>query len=225
MVMSAILVKEKEGSSADAPVSVCYRFVKMNPKFTGLAAALNRIVAKSTAKLSVAPMIRTKEQVEKILAEYNPGAEPVVIVPLPEAVFKGFNHYGTYNPALHTAADRAKTAEAVELAKTWWSQCNEPGEAWKELSQPDGSQFELGLQAYSVYDAKDRCGKAIAHCYMDATPSQVMAWYVMGLEGARAKPSAEKMLAAGKLWGCRGETPEPPLGLRGCTGSLCSQMC
>jgi hypothetical protein len=67
---AALLVKEKEGSDG-SPVSVCYRLTATNPKFTGLSSALNRIAAKAAAKLSVAPMISTKENVERILAEYK----------------------------------------------------------------------------------------------------------------------------------------------------------
>jgi hypothetical protein len=41
-----------------------------NPKFTGVAAVLNRIAAKAATKATVMPLISMKERVEKVLAEY-----------------------------------------------------------------------------------------------------------------------------------------------------------
>ena len=70
IITSALLVKEAETSTPSSPKSVCYRLSVSNPKFVGLAAALNRVAAKVSAKLNVQPMISTKEKVEKILAEY-----------------------------------------------------------------------------------------------------------------------------------------------------------
>ena len=70
IIMNAILVKEAETSTPSSPKCMCYRFTVTNPKFVGLAAALNRVAAKAAAKLNIQPMISTKEKVEKILAEY-----------------------------------------------------------------------------------------------------------------------------------------------------------
>jgi hypothetical protein len=70
VITSALLVKEAATSTPSSPKSVCYRLSVANPKFVGLAAALNRTAAKAAAKLNIQPMISTKEKVEKILAEY-----------------------------------------------------------------------------------------------------------------------------------------------------------
>jgi hypothetical protein len=70
IIMNAILVKEAETSTFSSPKSVCYRLNVTNPKFVGLAAALNRVAAKAAAKMNSQPMISTKEKVEKILTEY-----------------------------------------------------------------------------------------------------------------------------------------------------------
>lgn len=67
---AALLAKEKEGSGG--AVSVCYRLSNINPRFTGLASGMNKIVAKAAAKLAVPPMLITKENVELALKEYAP---------------------------------------------------------------------------------------------------------------------------------------------------------
>jgi hypothetical protein len=36
------------------------------------------------------------------------------------------------------------------------------------------------LEGYSAYDAANRCGKAMAHGFINATPKQVMAWVADG---------------------------------------------
>ncbi|GMI38656.1 hypothetical protein TeGR_g5775 [Tetraparma gracilis] len=83
---------EKEGSGG--AVSVCYRLSNINPRFTGLASGMNKIVAKAAAKLAVPPMLITKENVELALKEY-------ALKPLPEVAFKGFNLAGEYNNDEH----------------------------------------------------------------------------------------------------------------------------
>jgi hypothetical protein len=150
---------------------VCYRLSVLDPKFTGLAAALNRIAAKAAAKLTVAPMMTTKTNVEKIVAAYDPNAGPEL--PLAEVAFKGFDHNGEYSVAEHTDMDRAKKKEAEELLHDWWMQRMNPKMGWTEMLKEDGSRLDHGMSGYHAYDDETRCGRAMAHCFVNATPAQV----------------------------------------------------
>ncbi|GMI20413.1 hypothetical protein TeGR_g7083 [Tetraparma gracilis] len=67
--MSAFMVVEKPGSSGGSPVSVCYKMNVSDPKLSGVASLFGGVAATAAAKLNVAPMISTKETIEKILAE------------------------------------------------------------------------------------------------------------------------------------------------------------
>ncbi|GMI28795.1 hypothetical protein TeGR_g1842 [Tetraparma gracilis] len=164
---SAMLVTAKEGSSDEAPVSVCYRLSITNPKFTGVTAVLNKVAANTIAKINIAPLISTKEKVEKILAEYT---RPELS--LAEVTFKGFDHHGDFNPAEHTDLDRAKKAEAEGLVEAWWRGGMNPKMGWTELLKKDKSRLDHGMSGYYKYDAETRFGEAMAHCYVDATPKQ-----------------------------------------------------
>jgi hypothetical protein len=168
---SAMLVTAKEGSSDEAPVSVCYRLSITNPKFTGVTAVLNKVAANTIAKINIAPLISTKEKVEKILAEYT---RPELS--LAEVTFKGFDHHGDFNPAEHTDLDRAKKAEAEGLVEAWWRGGMNPKMGWTELLKKDKSRLDHGMSGYYKYDAETRFGEAMAHCYVDATPKQVMGY-------------------------------------------------
>jgi hypothetical protein len=174
IAMNIFLVKEKETSTSSAPVSSCYSFGSANPKFTGLAAVLNRVAAKTTAKVAVAPMLAMKEKVEKILAEYEPDAGPDL--PLAEVTFKGFDHNGEYSVAEHTDTDRAKKKEAEELLHDWWMQRMNPKMGWAEIFKEDGSRLDHGLSSYHAYDKETQSGRAMAHGYVNATPKQVMGY-------------------------------------------------
>ncbi|GMI53207.1 hypothetical protein TeGR_g7560, partial [Tetraparma gracilis] len=146
VAISAFLVMEKETSTSSSPVSVCYRLSVVDPKFTGLAAALNRIAAKAAAKLTVAPMLTTKTNVEKIVAAYDPNAGPEL--PLAEVTFKGFDHSGEFNTAEHTDMDRAKKKEAEELLHEWWMQRMNPKMGWTEMLKEDESRLDHGMSGY-----------------------------------------------------------------------------
>jgi hypothetical protein len=174
VAIGAFLVTEKETSTSSSPVSVCYRLGVVDPKFTGLAAALNRIAAKAAAKLTVAPMMTTKTNVEKIVAAYDPNAGPEI--PLAEVSFKGFEHNGEYSVAEHTDMDRAKKKEAEELLHDWWMQRMNPKMGWAEIFKEDGSRLDNGLSGYHAYDNDTRRGRAMAHGYVNATPKQCMGY-------------------------------------------------
>jgi hypothetical protein len=194
VVTSALLVKLKEGT-AHAPVSVCYRLVVLDPKVTGVASSLNKIAATWSAKLNTAPMLSVKENLEKLLAAYvcappppspPPPSNPPPFarspdegpeVPLAEVAVKGFDHSGKYNPAEHTDTDRAKKAEAEQLVHDWWMQRMNPKMGWTELLKEDKSRLDHGCNAYNMYDPESRCGKAMAHCYVSATPKQLAGYY------------------------------------------------
>ncbi|GMI53700.1 hypothetical protein TeGR_g4906, partial [Tetraparma gracilis] len=149
VAISAFLVKEKETSTSSSPVSVCYRLSVVDPKFTGLAAALNRIAAKAGAKLTAAPMMTTKTNVEKIVAAYDPNAGPEL--PLAEVTFKGFDHNGEYSVAEHTDEDRAKKEEAEKILHEWWMQRMNPKMGFEELLKEDKSRLDHGVSGYHAY--------------------------------------------------------------------------
>jgi hypothetical protein len=170
IIMNAILVKEAETSTPSSPKSVCYRLSVTNPKFVGLAAALNRIAAKASAKLNIQPMISTKEKVEKLIAEYNPDAG--LEIPLAEVTYSGFDYNKKYDASEHTNTDVAKEEEALKLVHKWWMSRMDPKANWAPIDDLD-----LDVTGISTYDAGERCGKAMAHCTINATPKQVMAYF------------------------------------------------
>ncbi|GMI54410.1 hypothetical protein TeGR_g4367 [Tetraparma gracilis] len=167
IVMNAFLVSEKETSTSSSPVSVCYNLVTSNPKFTGVATVLNRVVAKAASKANVAPLVEMKEKVEKILAEYDPDAGPEV--PIAEATFKGFDHHGRYDSGEHTDTDRAKKEEAEKLLHDWWMQRMNPKMGWTEMFKEDGSRLDHGLSGYHAYFADRGRTKALAAEVLDST--------------------------------------------------------
>jgi hypothetical protein len=97
---------------------------------------------------------------------------------LSEVTFKGFDHNGEYNPAEHTDMDRAKKEEAEKLLHEWWMQRMNPKMCWTEMFKDDGSRLDHGLSGYHAYDNESRCGRAMAHGYVNATPAQVAGLYV-----------------------------------------------
>jgi hypothetical protein len=97
--------------------------------------------------------------------------------PLSEVTFKGFDHNGEYDEAKHTDTDRAKKEEAEQLLHNWWMQRMNPKMGWTEMLQQDGSRLDHGVSGYNAYDHESRCGRAMAHCYVNATPAQVAGLY------------------------------------------------
>ncbi|GMI38661.1 hypothetical protein TeGR_g5775 [Tetraparma gracilis] len=159
---------EKEGSGG--AVSVCYRLSNINPRFTGLASGMNKIVAKAAAKLAVPPMLITKENVELALKEY-------ALKPLPEVAFKGFNLAGEYDEKEHTETDRLKGQEAKKLAHEWWMERMNPKKGWKAVLEENGERLDAGVEAVQRYNNDEHRGEAIAHCFVNARPSQVFGAY------------------------------------------------
>jgi hypothetical protein len=102
----------------------------------------------------------------------------VPLPPLSEVAFKGFDHHGQYSEAEHTDMDRAKKEEAEKLLNDWWMRRMNPRMGWEQLLKEDKSRLDNGLSVYHAYDDETRCGRAIAHCYVNATPAQVMGVYV-----------------------------------------------
>jgi hypothetical protein len=88
-------------------------------------------------------------------------------------VVKGFDHNSEYNPAEHTETDKARKAEAEALTHDWWMQRMNPKMGWTEVLKEDESRLDHGLSGYHTYDHESRCGRAMAHCYVNATPAQV----------------------------------------------------
>ncbi|GMI32629.1 hypothetical protein TeGR_g3095 [Tetraparma gracilis] len=145
--MSAFWAKPKPTSTPASPVSVCYYMTAANPKFTGVAAVLNRIAAKAATKATVMPLISMKERVEKVLADYDPDAGSV---PLAEVAFKGFNHNGEYDPSKLTEMDKAKKEEAEKLQHEWWMGRMNPKNKWVEMLKEDESRLDNGISGYHV---------------------------------------------------------------------------
>jgi hypothetical protein len=96
---------------------------------------------------------------------------------LSEVVFKGFDHNGEFNPAEHTDVDRAKKEEAEKVLHDWWMQRMNPKMGWTEMLQEDGSRLDHSMSGYHTYDHESHCGRAMAHCYVNATPAQVAGCY------------------------------------------------
>jgi hypothetical protein len=97
--------------------------------------------------------------------------------PLSEVTYKGFDHANEFNPAEHTDTDRLKKEEAVALTHDWWMQRMNPKKGWTEMHKDDGSRLDHGMSGYHAYDQESRCGRAMAHCYVNATPKQVAGYY------------------------------------------------
>ena len=92
-------------------------------------------------------------------------------------MFKGFDHTNEFNPAEHTETDKARKAEAEALAHDWWMQRMNPKKGWAEMLKDDGSRLDHGMSGYHAYDQESRCGRAMAHCYVNATPAQVSGYF------------------------------------------------
>ncbi|GMI54672.1 hypothetical protein TeGR_g1117 [Tetraparma gracilis] len=97
--------------------------------------------------------------------------------PLAEVAFKGFDHNGEFNPAEHTDVDRAKKEEAEKVLRDWWMQRMNPKMGWTEMLKEDKSRLDNGMSSYHKYDDETRCGRAMAHCYVNATPKQAAGYY------------------------------------------------
>jgi hypothetical protein len=106
---------------------------------------------------------------------------------LTEVVFKGFDHNGEYNTAEHTDADRSNKEEAEKLLHEWWMQRMNPKMGWTEMLKEDGSRLENGFSGYHAYDNETRCGRAMAHGYVNATPKQVMGYERRAASAASVK--------------------------------------
>jgi hypothetical protein len=97
--------------------------------------------------------------------------------PLSEVAFKGFDHNGEYNLAEHTDTDRAKKEESAKLLHDWWMQRRNPMMGWTEMLKEDKSRLDHSMSGYHTYDHESRCGRAMAHCFVNATPAQVAGLY------------------------------------------------
>ncbi|GMI53769.1 hypothetical protein TeGR_g8563 [Tetraparma gracilis] len=119
---------------------------------------------------------------------------------LSEVTFQGFDHNGEYNTAEHTDVDRAKKAEAEGLLHDWWMQRMNPKMNWIEMLKEDKSRLDHGMSGYHVHDKESNRGKAMAHCYVNATPAQVAGDWTLKLTDfgeARAQNMGGTMTSVG----------------------------
>jgi hypothetical protein len=92
-----------------------------------------------------------------------------------EVAFLGFNHNNEYNPAEHTDLDKQMLEEGKGIVAKSWNDRYNPSERWEEVLNEDGSKLDGGVTGFSKYDPITRCGYGVAHVFINAKPSQVMA--------------------------------------------------
>jgi hypothetical protein len=59
-----------------------------------------------------------------------------------------------------------------------------PKMGWKEILNEDESRMSKGVTSFVKYDHEARCGKGMAHCFVNATPRQICGWYAHDLTKA-----------------------------------------
>jgi hypothetical protein len=80
-----------------------------------------------------------------------------------------------YNEGEHDDVDKRKLQEGKTMIATAWNDRYNPAKGWEEFLDEDGSRPDGGITGFSQYDPITRCGTAISHAVIDATPTQVMA--------------------------------------------------
>jgi hypothetical protein len=166
-----MLVKEVEGS--EGKKCEVLRLNRVDPKFSKGLGWVNKIAAAEATKYNASPLVALKRDVERLVQEYKTKNGPS----LSEVTFKGFDHNGEYSVAEHTDEDRAKKEEAEKILHDWWMQRMNPKMGWTEMFKEDGARLDHGMSCYHTYDHESRRGKAMAHCYVNATPAQVAGLY------------------------------------------------